>query len=157
MIVISRCSPNSWQQHHRQARDALRSATKGERTCTSIWDRWQSDEIYRNFQLSHCRSDTWVRFLDTSTSATMLARAERTICESASFTKFLTRASRQDHCGRDQRIEKRKRNCQVFSSQQRKKQVTHIQASDWKREQNRLDPSLQEYLEWLSMDWAEKF
>ena len=36
-------------------------------------------------------------------------------------------------------------------------QVTKIQASDWKREQNRLDSSLQEYLDWLSMDWAENF
>ena len=36
-------------------------------------------------------------------------------------------------------------------------QVTDVQASDWKREQNRLDLSLQEYLEWLSMDWAENF
>ena len=35
--------------------------------------------------------------------------------------------------------------------------VTHIQASDWKREQNRLDSSLQQYLDWLSMDWAENF
>ena len=33
----SRCGPNPWQQHHHEARDALRSATKGERTFTSIW------------------------------------------------------------------------------------------------------------------------
>ena len=74
-------------------------------------------------------SGTWTTSR-TSTSTTMLARAERTICESSSFTKFLTRASRQDHYGKDQRIEKRKRNCQIFSSQQGKnmllifKQVT---------------------------------
>ena len=34
------------------------------RTFTSIWDRWQHDEIYRKSQLSHNWSDAWVRFLD---------------------------------------------------------------------------------------------
>ena len=49
----SKCGPNPWQQHHYKARDALRSATKGERTLTSIWDRWQNNEIYRKIQLAH--------------------------------------------------------------------------------------------------------
>ena len=30
----SKCGPNPWQQHHHKARDALRSATKGERAGT---------------------------------------------------------------------------------------------------------------------------
>ena len=44
MIVTrgSKCDP--WQQHHHKARDALRSATQGERTFTSIWDRWLNDK-----------------------------------------------------------------------------------------------------------------
>ena len=47
MIVTrgSKFGPNSWQQHHHRARDALRSASKGERTFTSICARWQHDEI----------------------------------------------------------------------------------------------------------------
>ena len=35
----SQYGPNIWQQHHHKARDALRSATKGDRAFTSIWDR----------------------------------------------------------------------------------------------------------------------
>ena len=44
MIVTrgSKCGPNPWQQDHHKARDALRSATKGGRAFTSIWDRWQN-------------------------------------------------------------------------------------------------------------------
>ena len=39
--LISRgneCGPNPWQKHHDKARDALRSATKGDRKFTSICD-----------------------------------------------------------------------------------------------------------------------
>ena len=54
----STCGPNPWQQHHRKARDSLRSATKGERAFRSIWDRWQNDEIYRKSQLAHKFAET---------------------------------------------------------------------------------------------------
>ena len=56
MIVTrsGKCGPNPWQQNHHMARDALRSATKDEKTFTSIWDRWQNDDW----------SDAWVRYLD---------------------------------------------------------------------------------------------
>ena len=66
MIVTrgGKCGPNPWPQHHHKTRDALRSATKGERTFTSIWDRWQNDEIYRQSQLAHNWSDAWVRYVD---------------------------------------------------------------------------------------------
>ena len=52
--------------------------------------------------------------------------------------------------------EARKELSNLFKSKG-EEQVTYIQASDWKCEQNRLDPSLQEYLEWWSMDWAGNF
>ena len=98
-------------------------------------------------------SGTWTTSR-TSTSTTMLARAERTICESASFTKFLTRASRTI-MAKTSVPRSEKRNFQIWSTGE--EHVTHIQASDWKREQKRLDPSQQQYLEWLSMNWAENF
>ena len=60
----SKCGPNLCQMHHHKARDALRSATKGERKFTSIWDRWQNDAIYRQYQLVHYWSVAWVRYLD---------------------------------------------------------------------------------------------
>ena len=52
-----KCGPNPWQQHTTKLGDAMRSATKGERALTSIWDRWQNDEIYRKSQLAHNWSD----------------------------------------------------------------------------------------------------
>ena len=60
----SKCGPNLLQQHHHKAREALRSATEGDRAFTSIWDRWQNDQIYRKSQLAHNWSDAWVRYLD---------------------------------------------------------------------------------------------
>ena len=60
----SKCGPNLWQIHHQKARDALRSATKGDRGFTLISDRWQKDEIYRQSQLAHNWSDAWVPNLD---------------------------------------------------------------------------------------------
>ena len=60
----SKCGPNPWQQDHHKARDALRSATKGGRAFTSIWDRWQHCEICRKSQLAHNWWDAWVRYLD---------------------------------------------------------------------------------------------
>ena len=67
-------------------------------------------------------SGTWTTSR-TSTSTTMLARAERTTCESASLTKFLNRTSRQNHYGKDQHTEKRKRNCHICTSQQEKTEL----------------------------------
>ena len=31
---------------------------------TSIWDRWQNDEVYRESQLVHGWTDEWVKYLD---------------------------------------------------------------------------------------------
>ena len=68
MIVTrgSRCGPNPWQQHHHKARDALRSATKGERAVQLLQSvtGGKNDEIYMKSQLAHCWSDAWVRYLD---------------------------------------------------------------------------------------------
>ena len=66
---------------------------------------------------------------------------------------MLTKTSRQDHYGKDQGTRKRKRNCQIYTTQE---QVPDIPVSDRKRQLNSLDSSLQKYLEWLSMTWAEQ-
>ena len=58
-----KCGPNPWQEHHK-ARDTMRSAMKGDKKYTSIWDRWQHDDAYRTSQLAHNWSDAWVRYLD---------------------------------------------------------------------------------------------
>ena len=57
--------PNLWQEHHHKAKDAQQfTKKKGGRKFTSIWDRWQNDENYRESQLAIDWSDAWVRYLD---------------------------------------------------------------------------------------------
>ena len=60
----SNCGPNLWQLDQHKTRDALRSATKGARAFTSVWDRSQNDETHRKSQLAHNWSDAWLRYLD---------------------------------------------------------------------------------------------
>ena len=36
-----------WKKHHHKAKDALRGTRKDNRTCTSVWERWQNDATYR--------------------------------------------------------------------------------------------------------------
>ena len=60
--------------------------------------------------------------------------------------EVLTRTSRWDHYGRDQDTRKQKENCQIYKSQKDK----YLRSSKWQEAlKNRLDPSLQGYLELL--------
>ena len=123
MIVTrgSKCGPNPWQQHHHKARDALRSATKGERTFTSIWDRWQNDEIYMKSLLAHNWSDAWVRNLG--------------ICF---MYEVLTKTNRQDLIWRRPGYREAKKELSNLHKSKREEQVPYIPGSDRKRQQNRL-------------------
>ena len=75
----SKCGLNQWQQHRHKARDALRSAAKGDRAFTSIWERWQNDEIHKQSQLAHNWSDAWVRYLDDIVHFSIYHRKEKEI------------------------------------------------------------------------------
>ena len=56
--------PNLWQENHHKAKDAPRGCSKNKRQSSSIWDRRQNDETYRESQLAINWSDAWVRYLD---------------------------------------------------------------------------------------------
>ena len=56
--------PSPWQWYHHKGRDADRGLTKGFRRFTSIWERWQNDEVHKQSQFVHNWSDAWVRYLD---------------------------------------------------------------------------------------------
>ena len=58
--------PHLWQEHHYKPKDAPDGCSKNKRQKTSIWDRWQNDETYRESQLAIDWSDAWVRYLDHS-------------------------------------------------------------------------------------------
>ena len=161
-MIVTRgggCGPNPWPQHHHKAPDALRSATKGERTFTSILDRWQHDEIYRKSQLSHIGRThgpgTWTTWR-SSTSATMHRNCRERLVNLLHWRSL----DSNKHAGPlwkrpgYQEATKELANLQKLK---RQVQVLYNPVSDRKREHNRLDPSLQEYLEWLSIHWAEHF
>ena len=100
----SKCGPNPWQQHHHKARDALRSATKGERAFTSIWDRWQNDAIDRNLSLltsgrTH-EADTWTTSC-ISTSTTMQRNRREKDMRAYFIYEVLTKRNKHLY-GRDQ-------------------------------------------------------
>ena len=86
-----RCGRNPWQQHHHKARDALRSATKGERTFTSIWESGNMMKSTGNLS-SHMN---WVGLMGHAFGSHRAVRhkpqctalAKRKVCESDSFTK----------------------------------------------------------------------
>ena len=69
--------PNLWQEHHSEAKDALRGCSKMKRTYTSICDRWTNDQVYRESQLAHDWSDAFVRYLDTFQQSTYLTTQRR--------------------------------------------------------------------------------
>ena len=58
-----KCGPNPWQQDHRKARDAKRGATKKDKY-TSMWDRWQNDEVF----IEHLNKHTIAQMSGSSTS-----------------------------------------------------------------------------------------
>ena len=77
----------------------------------------------------------------------------------ASCHEVLTKTSRQDHHGeRPGYLGSKKEKCQIYTSQKDKNKFLFMfQQVTRKRQQNRLDLSLQEYLELLSINWAEQF
>ena len=135
----SRRGPNPWQQHHHKARDLLRSAANGERTFTSIWDRWQHDEIYRKYQLTHLvgsmgqglRSHRAVRHKPQCTTM-----AQRKVCSLDSNMQTGPLWKRPGY-------QEATRELANLQKSEGEVQVLYIPDSDRKRQNNKLDPWLQ--------------
>ena len=153
--------PNLWQEHHHKAKDAQRGCSKGKRQCTSMWDRWQRDETYRESQVVHEWSDAWVRYfghvanIDISHTAPHSQRQRynnvlylRSVNEDKQAPPLPQRPGYKDAkkhwlmCR-----SKWDKNAELLLSQKFARQRLH----------NQLDPSMQRYLERLSTDWAEYF
>ena len=154
------CGPNLWQQHHHKAGDALRSATKGDRGFTSIWDRWQNDEICRQSQLAHDGSDVWVRYLDHIAHFSIYHNATQQQRESH-MNLFYSRSVAENRQApplsqRPGYWEAKKE--WINPQKARREELAHfIPISERQRLQNKIDPSLQKNFEWLSTKWAEQF
>ena len=156
----SRCGPNPWQQHHHKARDALRSAAKGERTFTSFWNGWKHDEIFSEMSTLTQMVGRMGQVLG-SHRAVRHTPQRTAMAEKGMWTWFiyevLTRTNRRDHHGRDKGTRKQKRELANLQKSKGLMQVLYIPASVRKRQNNKLDFSLREYLEWLSLHCADIF
>ena len=136
-------------------RDASRSTTKGERTLASIWDRWQNDEIYRKSQLAHGWSDAWVRYLDHIVHFNICHNAPQPQRERYVNLIHLRSVDGNKQAGPSwQRPGYREAKKEKSNLQKSRRQE---QVPNWKRLQNRIGHSPQEYLEWLSLNRAEQF
>ena len=153
--------PDLWQEHHHKAKDALRGCSKNKRLYTSIWDRWQNDETYRESQLASDWTDAGVRYLDhiakidTSHAAPHLQRNRynnllylRSVNEDKQAPTVPQRPAYQDV---------KKALVDMHKQVRQDCGVTFVPKVERQRLRNQLDPSMQRYLEWLSTNWAEYF
>ena len=150
----SKCDPNLWQQHHHKARDALRSATQGERAFTSIWDRWQNYETNRQCQLVFTWSDAWDRYLNHFSVHHNATQPQRERYMNLLHLRSVDENKQAPPLW--QRPGYWKANKELSNPQMSKgeEQVLCFPISERKRLHNRSDLSLLEYLEWLSTKWG---
>ena len=99
--------PSLWQAHHYKAKDALRGCSKNKRQYTSIWDRWQRDETYRESQLVPEWSDAWVRCLDHIANIDISHTAphfQRNRCNNLLYLRsgLAMKTSKRHLCNKDQ-------------------------------------------------------
>ena len=114
--------------------------SKGERILTSIWDRWQHDEIYRTSQLSHNSSDAWVRYLDHVTQFDISHNAPQWQRERYANSTHLRSLDSNKQAGpfwKRQGYQEAKRE---LANLQKSKDKCSLHSSNRKRQHKKLDP-----------------
>ena len=153
--------PNLWQEHHHEADDALRGCSKSKRQNTSIWDRWQRDETFREAQLVHECSDAWVRYLDHIAKSDISHTAPHSQRESNNNLHYLrsVNESKQAPPLPQRRGYQDAKKALVDMKKQVRQEcvIPWISKVERQRLHYQLDPSMQRYLEWLGTNWAEYF
>ena len=144
----SRCGPNPWQQHHHKARDGLQSATKGGK---DIYQKFGTDgnmmKSTRNLR-SHMIGRThgsgiWI----TSHSA----MAERKEYVNLIHLRCVDSNKQAGPLWKRPGYQEAQRELANLQKSQGQVQVPYIPGSERKRQSNKLDLLLREYL------WAEHF
>ena len=144
---------------------AARECHKGDRGFTSIYllQSGTDGKITRsagNLSLLMKWSDAWVRYLDHIVHFNIYHNATQPQRErKVNLLRYRSVDENKQAprlCQRQGHREAKKE----LSNQQKSKreeQVLYISVSDRKGLQKRIDPSLLDYLEWLSTNWAEEF
>ena len=138
--------------------DAKRGGLKRDKY-TSIWDRWQNDEVFRESLLVHGWTDEWVKYLDYI--------SEIDICHNAPHRQRLRYESTVHMRGVDSNKQagplcqrpdyKSSANPLVSLQWAQGEEVPHIAIQERTRQDNTLDPAVQQHLQWLSFNWPTYF
>ena len=156
-VIISRgkkSGHNPWQQDHQKTMNAKRGVLK---RCkfASILDRWQNDEVYRASQLVHGWTDEWVKCFDCISKTDIGHGAlyrQRLRYESTIYLRSVDSNTQAGPlCQRPYCISSA--NALVSLQRAQGKGVHHIPISLRTRQNNTLDPAVQQHLEWLSFNW----
>ena len=127
---------------------------KNKRQYTSIWDRWQRDETYRESQLVHEWSDASVRYLDHTAKNRPLPKAPHSQRERYNNLLYL-RSVNEDKQAPPLPQRPGYQDAKKALLDIHKQSTTRLRSSFFipkvqrQRLQNQFDPSMQRYLEWL--------
>ena len=135
-------------------KDALRGCSENKRQYTSIWDRWQNDETYRESQLAINGSDAW-----TKKAQIHISHVAPHLQRNRYYNLFYSRSVNEDKQASPppQRPEYQDAKKALVDMHKKVRQdcgVIFIPKVERQRLRNQLDPSMHRYLEWLSTTWG---
>ena len=141
---------NPWQKDHHTAMDAKRRVQKRGKY-TSIMDRWQNDEVYRESQLVHGWTD-WVKYLDYISEIDISHNAPYRQRLRFENTVYMRGVDSNEQAGPlCQRPDfKSSANAHVSLRRAQGKGVLDIPIKLLTRQDNTLNPAVQQHFEWLS-------
>ena len=156
-VVISRgkkSGHNPWQQVHQKAMDAKRGVLKRGKY-TSILDRWQKDEVHRASHLVHGWTDEWVKYRDYISKIDIRHDPPYRQRQPYESTVYVRGVDSNKQAGPLCQRPDYKSSANALVSLQRAqgKGVPHIPIKLRTRQNDTLDPAVQQHLEWLSINW----
>ena len=136
-------------------RDARRGTTTNRRKFTSILDRWQNDEIYRDSQLVHGWTEEYVKYLDYISKIDISYDARYNHRNRYENSLFMRGVDSNRQAGPLCQRPDYKSSASALVSLQRAqgKGVPHIPMNLRTRQRDTLDPPVQQHSEWLSLNW----
>ena len=153
--------PNLREEHHHKAKDALHGCSKKKRTKTSICDRWQNDQTYRESQVAIGWSDAWVRYLDHIAQIDISHNAtqeQRIRYHNLVYLRSVDEDRQAPQLGTSLGYCEAKHALVAVQKHSRQELgITFIIKCERHRSGNQLDPQLQGYHEWQRTNWAEYF
>ena len=126
---------------------------------TSKLDRWQNDEICRASQLVHGWTDEWVKYFDCSSKIDISHDAPYRQRLRHKSTVYMRGVDSNEQAGPLCQRSDYKSSANALVSLQRAqgKGVVEILMHLRTRQNNTLNPAVQQHFEWLSFNWKTHF